>query len=68
MAVIVYRGGTAFCLAALRLGVLTNAGDFFTPGRAEVPASDAPAFEQLLTEADIPFTRITPGGSQCRST
>jgi hypothetical protein len=58
---IVYRGGTAFCLAAQRLGVLIDAGDYYTPGRAEVPASDASAFEQLLSESSIPFTRVTMG-------
>lgn len=62
---IVFRGGTAFCLASLRLGVLADAGDYYTPGRAEVPGSDARsdamAFEQLLTEAGIPFTRVTQG-------
>lgn len=55
---IIYRGGTAFAIAAQELGYLVDAGTWLEPAEAHVPEQDAEAFENILAEEDITFARI----------
>ncbi len=54
---VIYYGGTAFAIAAGRLGYLTDIGDAYHPAWAKVPYNDHKPFEELLIEAKIEFER-----------